>query len=166
MTKNELQQVWSIESRTSPIIFGFSIEDESGSDSEEESPNSCFSSLNDFISEMRNSGICGEIRGKIHLPIKMKYSIWFLENQLYPENQERTACVEYSTVYHPPEVLQIPENSNLIGSNASMSESTLTSSSFSDIPSRFHPSDRSGLLPEIDSRSSSATIIASKNAFK
>lgn len=40
------------------------IADESGSDSEEDSPNSCYSSLSDFISEMRNSGICGEIRGK------------------------------------------------------------------------------------------------------
>ncbi len=48
----------------------FEILDESGSDSEEEeeeeadSPNSCYSSLSDFVSEMRNSEICGEIRGK------------------------------------------------------------------------------------------------------
>ena len=27
--------------------------------------NSCYSSLSDFVSEMRNSGICGEIRGTI-----------------------------------------------------------------------------------------------------
>ncbi len=46
--------------------FVFQISDESGSDSEEEedSPNSCYSSLSDFVSEMRNSEICGEIRGK------------------------------------------------------------------------------------------------------
>lgn len=49
------------------------ILDESGSDSEEGeddggddgSPNSCYSSLSDFVSEMRNSEICGEIRGII-----------------------------------------------------------------------------------------------------
>jgi len=51
------------------IFSFFRILDESGSDSEEEeeeadSPNSCYSSLSDFVSEMRNSEICGEIRGK------------------------------------------------------------------------------------------------------
>ena len=99
----------------------------------------------------------------------------FLDNQLYPENQEKTACVEYSTVYHPPEELQIPENSNIIESNPSMSESTITSSSFSDISSRLNvkseenqetASDQSGLIIEMDSRSSSATIMPSKNIFK
>lgn len=98
-----------------------------------------------------------------------------LENQLYPENQERTACVEYSTVYHPPDALQIPDNSTMIESNPSMSESTITSSSFSDVSSRLNvksednqetASDQSGLILEMDSRSSSATIMPSKNIFK
>jgi hypothetical protein len=38
--------------------------DESGSDSEDDDTNSCYSSLSDFVYEMRNSGICGEIRGE------------------------------------------------------------------------------------------------------
>ena len=46
------------------LIRLFITSDESGSDSEEDSPNSCYSSLNDFVFEMRNSEICGEIRGK------------------------------------------------------------------------------------------------------
>ncbi len=40
------------------------ISDESGSDSEEDNSNADYSSLTDFVSEMRNSEICGEIRGK------------------------------------------------------------------------------------------------------
>ena len=40
------------------------ISDESGSDSDDDDTNSCYSSLSDFVYEMRNSGICGEIRGK------------------------------------------------------------------------------------------------------
>ncbi|CAF2650409.1 unnamed protein product [Rotaria sp. Silwood2] len=132
--------------------------DESGSDSEEEeedSTNSCYSSLSDFVYEMRHSGICGEIR----------------ENKIYPENQEKTACVEYSTVYSPPDALQIPENTKkhltTNESNPSMSESTLSSSSNSDITSKFNSpmdentrvlSDLSGTIIDIDSKSSSATI--------
>lgn len=49
-----------------------SSSDESGSDSEEEdedNTNSCYSSLSDFVSEMRSSGICGEIRGPFPLLI-------------------------------------------------------------------------------------------------
>ena len=42
-----------------------SISDESGSESEEENPNADYSSLSDFVSEMRNSEICGEIRGEV-----------------------------------------------------------------------------------------------------
>ena len=38
--------------------------DESGSDSEDDNPDADYSSLTDFVSEMRNSEICGEIRGK------------------------------------------------------------------------------------------------------
>ena len=47
-----------------------SSSDESGSDSEDEdedNTNSCYSSLSDFVSEMRSSGICGEIRGPFAL---------------------------------------------------------------------------------------------------
>lgn len=40
------------------------ISDESGSDSEEDNPDADYSSLTDFVSEMRNSEICGEIRGE------------------------------------------------------------------------------------------------------
>ncbi len=65
MIQNELQQVVHILLRFL-TSFVCEISDESGSDSEEEdSPNSGYSSLNDFVSEMRNSEICGEIRGKI-----------------------------------------------------------------------------------------------------
>ena len=50
------------------------ILDESGSDSEEgeeeadddETLNSRYSSLSDFVSEMRSSDICGEIRGELN----------------------------------------------------------------------------------------------------
>jgi len=101
-----------------------------------------------------------------------------LDNKIYPENQERTACVEYSTVYSPPEVLQIPEsenkNVNMNESNQSMSESTISSSSNSDINSR-HSSpieENNGILPdlsrtirEIDSKSSSATITPVAKSF-
>jgi hypothetical protein len=101
-----------------------------------------------------------------------------LENKLYPENQEKTACVEYSTVYSPPEELQIPENpnknNNINESNQSMSESTLSSSSNSDINSRLHsPMDEnngrlpdvSGISLDIDSKSSSATITPIAKSF-
>ncbi|CAF0752523.1 unnamed protein product [Rotaria sp. Silwood1] len=138
--------------------------DESGSDSEEEedSANSCYSSLSDFVYEMRHSGICGEIR----------------ENKIYPENQEKTACVEYSTVYSPPEELQIPENTNknlnTNETNPSMSESTISSSSNSDITSKFNSPmednnrvlpDLSGTIIDMDSKSSSATITPVTKSF-
>ncbi|CAF0729996.1 unnamed protein product [Rotaria sordida] len=138
--------------------------DESGSDSEDEedSTNSCYSSLSDFVYEMRHSGICGEIR----------------ENKIYPENQEKTACVVYSTVYSPPEELQIPENTTknprTNESNSSMSESTISSSSNSDITSKFNSPmeeinrilpDISETIMEIDSKSSSATITPVTKSF-
>ncbi|CAF3636947.1 unnamed protein product, partial [Rotaria sordida] len=138
--------------------------DESGSDSEDEedSTNSCYSSLSDFVYEMRHSGICGEIR----------------ENKIYPENQEKTACVVYSTVYSPPEELQIPENTTknprTNESNPSMSESTISSSSNSDITSKFNSPmeeinrilpDISETIMEIDSKSSSATITPVTKSF-
>jgi hypothetical protein len=110
---------------------------------------------------------------KDKLPIK-KISI--SENKIYPENQEKTACVEYSTVYSPPEELQIPENANknVNELNPLMSDSTLSSSSNSDITSRLDsPSeDNHGLVPDlsgtildIDSRSSSATITPVAKSF-
>ncbi|CAF4002832.1 unnamed protein product [Rotaria magnacalcarata] len=123
--------------------------DESGSDSDEEdSSNSCYSSLSDFVYEMRNSGICGEIR----------------ENKIYPENQEKTACVEYATVFSPPEQLQIPPNPNKV---SSMTDSTLSVNSNSDETSKFDSPmegsyriapDLSGIRMNTDSISSSAAI--------
>ncbi|CAM4856304.1 unnamed protein product [Rotaria socialis] len=133
--------------------------DESGSDSEDEedSSNSCYSSLSDFVYEMRNSGICGEIR----------------ENKIYPENQEKTACVEYATVFSPPEQLQIPQNPNKI---SPMTDSTLSVNSNSDETSKCDSPmegsyrvvpDLSGIRMDIDSISRSATITsATKNVSK
>ena len=45
-------------------LIVFSIADESGSDSDEENSSADYSSLSEFVSEMRNSEICGEIRGE------------------------------------------------------------------------------------------------------
>ena len=138
------EMIWSI---VSPLIL-----DESGSDSEvedDDSINSCYSSLSDFVSEMRSSGICGEIR----------------EIRIYPENQEKTACVEYATVYSPPEELQIPDPTDQPNTNAFMSESTISSNS--DMNSKLDSptdertslaADPSGNLLDVDSKSSSATI--------
>ncbi|CAF1236792.1 unnamed protein product [Adineta steineri] len=140
--------------------------DESGSDSEDDSTNSDYSSLSEFVSEMRNSEICGEIRVA----------------KIYPENQEKTACVEYSTVYSPPEELQIPDGSQKTPSptasgnesSQSMSESTISSSSNSLANSRLNsPSedtnemlpDLSNNLHDIDSKSSSATITPITKSF-
>ena len=138
------------------LFLSCRILDESGSDSEvedDDSINSCYSSLSDFVSEMRSSGICGEIR----------------ENRIYPENQEKTACVEYATVYSPPEELQIPERTNQSNTNHDanplMSESTISSSSEMnsklDSPTEERTNllaDPSGNLLDVDSKSSSATI--------
>ncbi|CAF3593459.1 unnamed protein product [Rotaria socialis] len=140
-----------------------SATDESGSDSEEDGTNSDYSSLSEFVSEMINSDICGEIRIA----------------RIYPENQEKTACVEYSTIYHPPEELEIPDNGsnkNASGneSSQSMSESTISSSSNSLVSSRHNsPSedtnnlipDLSGSVHDIDSKSSSATITPITKSF-
>ena len=57
-----------------------------------------------------------------------------LENKLYPENQERTACVDYSKVYHPPEELQIPDGVSgkivkVDPTTQSMTESTISCNS-------------------------------------
>ena len=148
--------------------------DETGSDSEEENPNADYSSLSDFVSEMRNSEICGEIRGKTS-PRSFLHPRRFSGAKMYPENQEKTACVEYSTVYSPPEELQIPDGSakatspNHSGneSSQSMSESSISSGSTSLANSRLNsPSeetpeigtDLSALVPDLDSKSSSATI--------
>ena len=46
------------------FLILLSIADESGSDSEEENSSADYSSLSEFVSEMRNSEICGEIRGE------------------------------------------------------------------------------------------------------
>ncbi|CAF5217783.1 unnamed protein product, partial [Rotaria magnacalcarata] len=97
---------------------------------------------------MRNSGICGEIR----------------ENKIYPENQEKTACVEYATVFSPPEQLQIPPNPNKV---SSMTDSTLSVNSNSDETSKLDSPmegsyrvapDLSGIRMNTDSISSSAAI--------
>ena len=102
--------------------------------------------------------------------------------KMYPENQEKTACVEYSTVYSPPEELQIPDGSakttspNHSGneSSQSMSESSISSSSNSLANSRLNSpseempdinSDLSGLVPDLDSKSSSATITPVTKCF-
>ncbi|CAF1132543.1 unnamed protein product [Didymodactylos carnosus] len=146
--------------------------DESGSDSEDGSAGSCYSSLSDFVSEMRNSEICGEIRVV----------------KIYPENQEQTSCVEYSSVYSPPQELQIPgdgqtsatsTHNNKSNSNAgsgtdsslSMSESTISSSSNSVVNSGLNTPDDElqGIQREInentDSKSSSATITPVTKSF-
>jgi len=102
-----------------------------------------------------------------------------LDNKIYPENQEKTACVEYSKVYSPPEELQIPESENknvkMNETNQSMTESTISSSSNSDINSRINSpieenseilTDLSGtMIREIDSKSSSATITPVAKSF-
>ncbi len=101
--------------------------------------------------------------------IKFEFNI--LENKIYPENQEKTACVEYSKVYSPPEELQIPEATN---KNSTMSESTISSSSNSDIQFRRNSPieeingitpDVSGTIFELDSKSSSATITPVAKSF-
>ncbi len=106
----------------------------------------------------------------------------FLVAKIYPENQEKTACVEYSTVYSPPEELQIPENSNKTTSpnasgnesSQSMSESTISSSSNSLANSRLNSPnedtnenlpDLSNTIHDIDSKSSSATITPVTKSF-
>ncbi len=101
--------------------------------------------------------------------IKFEFNI--LENKIYPENQEKTACVEYSKVYSPPEELQIPEATN---KNSTMSESTISSSSNSDTQFRRNSPieeingitpDVSGTIFELDSKSSSATITPVAKSF-
>ena len=95
--------------------------------------------------------------------------------KVYPENQKKTACVEYSTIYDPPQDLQIPNSPNKSSSpntsgnesSQSMSESTISSSSNSLVNSRLSspmedtneiPPDFSSSFRDIDSKSSSATI--------
>lgn len=155
--------------------------DESGSDSEEEdeeSLNSCYSSLSDFVSEMRSSGICGEIRGKSHGRMTSGCENCFtLENKLYPENQEKTACVEYAKVYSPPEELRIPDGISMKivktdPTSQSMTESTISytsdrnskSNSPSDDRTQIVP-DLSGSLLDVDSKSSSTTITPIAKTF-
>jgi len=122
---------------------------------------------------MRNSEICGEIRGFILKQFVFDFLFVFVfgieENKIYPENQEQTACVEYSTVFSPPNQLQIPESQQTT-SNPSMSESTISSSSNSQLnsPSEEHPRrlpDLSNTILEIDSKSSSATITPVTKTF-
>jgi hypothetical protein len=129
---------------------------------------------------MRNSEICGEIRGKkiiFHKKFFFVREELFLVVKIYPENQEKTACVEYSSVFSPPEELQIPENSNnALSPNASGNESSqsISSSSSSLVNSRRDsPSedtndllhDLSSALHDIDSKSSSATITPVTKSF-
>ena len=95
--------------------------------------------------------------------------------KIYPENQEKTACVEYSTVYSPPAELQIPDGPNKNASpttsgndsSQSLSESSVSSTSTSLANSRSNSpteetpeigSELSGLMHDLDSKSSSATI--------
>lgn len=95
--------------------------------------------------------------------------------KIYPENQEKTACVEYSTVYSPPAELQIPDGPNKNASpttsgndsSQSLSESSVSSTSTSLANSRLNSpteetpeigSELSGLMHDLDSKSSSATI--------
>lgn len=102
--------------------------------------------------------------------------------KIYPENQEKTACVEYSTVYSPPEELQIPESANKNSSpntsgnesSQSMSESSISSGSNSVANSRLNsPSeegnenfpDLSNAIHDLDSKSSSATITPVAKSF-
>lgn len=157
----------------------FFCSDGTSSDSEDENSGSDFASLNDFVSEMINSEICGEIRGKFKNQTKTSFCNFFNSvAKIYPENQEKTACVEYSTVYSPPDELQIPDGSNKIStsmisvndSNQSMSESSISSSSNSLVNSRLNsPSeegpDLSSLVQEIDSKSSSTTITPVAKCF-
>lgn len=94
-----------------------------------------------------------------------------LENKIYPENQEKTACVEYSTVYKPPEELQIPERTAKVRTTVQAppiaNESTLTSSFHSEINSKINsPTEENSSLyvdiarssNDLDSKSSSSTI--------
>ena len=160
-----------------------SIADESGSDSEEENSSADYSSLSEFVSEMRNSEICGEIRGeKLTRTRERRSPLRFLVAKIYPENQEKTACVEYSTVYHPPDELQIPDGPNKTPSpsasgnesSQSMSESTVSSSSNSLTNSQLNSPDEdfrgivpdlTGTIHDIDSKSSSATITPVTKSF-
>ena len=100
-----------------------------------------------------------------------------LENKLYPENQERTACVEYATVYSPPEELQIPEGVprkpvQLDTNNQSMTESTISNSSEknskmnspSEDPTHVL-ADLSGNILDIDSKSNSTTATPIAKTF-
>ena len=161
------------------------ILDESGSDSEDDNSNSDYSSLSEFVSEMRNSEICGEIRGKTKFYFRTTSGLGnaILVAKIYPANQEKTACVEYSTVYSPPEELQIPDGSTnhmpspgASGneSSHSISESTVSSSTNSQVNSGMNsPSeemneivpDLSNTLHDIDSKSSSATITPVTKTF-
>ena len=83
-----------------------------------------------------------------------------VENRIYPENQERTACLEYATVYRPPEELQIPDSTI----NAMrISESTISSGGNSRLDSPGDEND--GIAGDVrrtlrdrDSKSSSTTI--------
>ncbi|CAF4315708.1 unnamed protein product, partial [Adineta steineri] len=89
-------------------------------------------------------------------------------NRLYPENQEKTAYVEYASIYNPPDELQIPENMNknihMNETNQSMSESTISSNSNSTFHSpteenrNMYIGNLSETIREIDSVSSSTTI--------
>jgi hypothetical protein len=100
--------------------------------------------------------------------IIIEFEFNILENKIYPENQEKTACVEYSKVYSPPEELQIPEATN---KNSTMSESTISSSSNSDIHFRRNSpiEEINGITPgailEPDSKSSSETITSVAKSF-
>lgn len=91
-----------------------------------------------------------------------KCFIFYLENKLYPENQEQTACVEYATVFRPPEALQIPQNSikppqSMTGSTSSLNSSTVDNQRLmTDMPTS---------VIDLDSKSSSATITPIAKSF-
>lgn len=95
---------------------------------------------------------------------------FLLDNKIYPDNQEKTACVDYSSVYNPPEELQIPEslsrvphanesNQAMTGSNRS-SNADFTSSIMSPREEQFKGlSDVPGAICDMDSKSSSSATI-------
>ena len=82
--------------------------------------------------------------------------------------------MEYSTVYHPPEELQIPDSTNRIvnESNQSRSESTISSNSDTNYRFRSSSEEYQGIGPDLsgrklgrDSKSSSTTITPVGKSF-
>jgi hypothetical protein len=144
-------RLFNVNQRSSMVMFV----DESGSDSEDEDDldvNSCYSSLSDFVSEMRSSAICGEIRGK-HLRSfsSLDTSLFnILDNRIYPANQERTACVEYAAIYRPPEELQMSEQSNVFATHTNIHLDMNTSTMNSKLSSPLAESTCVNVRPSVE----------------